>query len=103
MQVGLDHSTYLTEGSDNPALEHRTESAYQPPPLTENLESVGRSTVHRCLVPAFRNASLPADLKAPRKLANYTADMDPTVWMESYELSMDLLRASDGVSLATSQ
>ena len=23
--------------------------------------------------------------------------MDPTVWMESYELVMDLLRASDGV------
>src|SRR3954463_4832743 len=30
-------------------------------------------------------------------MANYTADMDPTVWMESYELAMDVLRASDGV------
>src|SRR3954462_7195792 len=40
---------------------------------------------------------LPTDFKGPRKLANYTTDMDPTVWMESYELAMDLLRASDGV------
>src|SRR4051812_42207492 len=54
---------------------------YQPS-HSENIESVGRSTVNRWLVPALRNASLPADFKAPRKLANYTADMDPTVWME---------------------
>ena len=30
-------------------------------------------------------------------MANYTTDMDQAVWMESYELAMDLLRASDGV------
>src|SRR4051812_7577865 len=73
------------------------EPTYQLPPPTEDLEPVGRSTVNRCLELALRNASLPADFKAPRKLANHTADMDPTVWMESYELAMDLLRASDGV------
>ena len=30
-------------------------------------------------------------------MANYTADMDPAVWIESYELAMDLLRATDGI------
>ena len=80
-----------------PAPECRMESAYQLPSPTENLESVGRSTVNQWLAPSLRNASLPADFKAPRKLANYTADMDSVVWMESYELDMDLLRASDGV------
>ena len=72
------------------------EPAYQPSP-SENVKTIGRSIVNRCLVPALRNASVPADFKAPRKLANYTADMDPAVWMESYELAMDLLRASDGI------
>ena len=73
------------------------ESAYQFPPPTEDLESVGKSTVNRCLAPALRNAYLPTDFKGPRKMANYMADMDPAVWMESYELAMDLLRAYDGV------
>ena len=30
-------------------------------------------------------------------MANYTADMDPTVWIESYDLAMDMLQANDGV------
>ena len=30
-------------------------------------------------------------------MANYTTDMDPAVWIESYDLAMDLLRATDGV------
>ena len=30
-------------------------------------------------------------------MTNYTAAMDPTVWIESYDLTMDLLRATDGV------
>ena len=30
-------------------------------------------------------------------MANYTADMDPTVWIESYNLAMDMLQANDGV------
>ena len=30
-------------------------------------------------------------------MENYTADMDPTVWIECYDLAMDLLQATDGV------
>ena len=30
-------------------------------------------------------------------MANYKADMDPAVWIESYDLGMDLLQATDGV------
>src|SRR4051812_16393219 len=66
-----------------PTPERRVESAIQFPPPIENTESVGRSAVNRCLGLAPRNAHLSPDFKGPRKMANYTPDMDPTVWIES--------------------
>ena len=48
-----------------------------------------------CLVPALRNERLPKDFKGPRKVPNYTADLPPVAWIESYEMAMELLDVSD--------
>ena len=48
-----------------------------------------------CLTPAFRNVRLPKDFKGPRKVPNYTADLPPKAWIESYEMAMELLEDSD--------
>ena len=48
-----------------------------------------------CLVPALRNVQLPKDFKGPRKVSNYTADLQPEAWIESYEMAMELLEVSD--------
>ena len=50
-----------------------------------------------CLVPALRNVRLPKDFKGPRKVPNYTADLQPGAWNESYEMAMELLEVSDAV------
>src|SRR4051812_34074776 len=52
---------------------------------------------NRCLVSALKNTRLPPDFKGPCKIPNYTADMDPAIWIESYDLDMDMLQASEGV------
>ena len=56
-----------------------------------------RSTVVPCLVSALRNEHLPKDFKGPRKVPNYTADLPPEAWIESYEMAMELLEVSDAV------
>ena len=48
-----------------------------------------------CLVPALRNERLPKDFKGPRKVPNYTADLQPGAWIESYEMAMELLEVSE--------
>ena len=48
-----------------------------------------------CLIPALRNMRLPKDFKGPRKVPNYTADLQPGAWIESYEMAMELLEVSD--------
>ena len=48
-----------------------------------------------CLVPALRNERFPKDFKGPRKVPNYTADLQPGAWIESYEMAMELLEVSD--------
>ena len=48
-----------------------------------------------CFVLALRNERLPKDFKGPRKVPNYTADLQPGAWIESYEMSMELLEVSD--------
>ena len=48
-----------------------------------------------CLIPALRNVRLPKDFKGPRKVPNYTADLQPGAWIESYEMAMELLEVSD--------
>ena len=42
-----------------------------------------------CLVSALCNESLPKDSKGPRKVANYTADLPPKAWIESYEMAIE--------------
>ena len=54
-----------------------------------------RSTGVPCLVPALRNERLPKDFKGPLKVPNYTADLPPEAWIESYEMAMELLEVSD--------
>ena len=41
-----------------------------------------------CLTPALRNVRLPKDFKGPRKVPNYSADLQPEAWVESYEMAM---------------
>ena len=48
-----------------------------------------------CLVPALHNVRLPKDFKGPRKVPNYTADLQPEAWIESYEMAMELLEVGD--------
>ena len=50
-----------------------------------------------CLGPALRNVRLPKDFKGPRKVPNYTADLQPEAWIESYEMAMELLQVSNAV------
>ena len=44
-----------------------------------------------CPTPAPRNVRLPKDFKGPRKVPNYTADLPPESWVESYEMAMEML------------
>ena len=46
-------------------------------------------------MPAIRNERLPKDFKGPRKVPNYTADLQPVAWIESYEMAMELLEVSE--------
>ena len=48
-----------------------------------------------CLVPALRDECLPKDFKGPLKVPNYTADLPPEAWVESYEMAMELLDVSE--------
>ena len=48
-----------------------------------------------CLVPDLRNERLPKDFKGPRKVPNYTTDLSPEAWIESYEMAMELLDVSE--------
>ena len=44
-----------------------------------------------CLAPALHNEQLSKDIKGPRKVPNYTADLAPEAWVESYEMAMEML------------
>ena len=74
-------------------------TAYQTPPAYPTASvDVGIPTRTRgvpCLVPALRNERLPKDFKGPRKVPNYTADLQPGAWIESYEMAMELLEVSE--------
>ena len=74
-------------------------AAHQPSPVypTTSMEAgvTSRSTGVPCLVPALRNEHLPKDFKGPRKVPNYTANLPPEAWIESYEMAMELLEVSD--------
>ena len=44
-----------------------------------------------CPTPALCRVQLPKDFKGPRKVPNYTADQPPELWVESYEMAMEML------------
>ena len=48
-----------------------------------------------CLTPALRNVRMPKDFKGPRKVPNYTADLPPESWVESYEMAMEMMDVDD--------
>src|SRR6187401_3860377 len=91
---------------DNPAREEMP-APDRNRPRSEAREEVRQSTpVHtattgtgatasgfgiQCLVPALRSVKLPKDFKGPRKVPNYTADLPPEAWVESYEMAMEML------------
>lgn len=50
-----------------------------------------------CLTPALHNVRLPKDFKGPRKVPNYTADLQPEAWVESYEMAMEMLDVDEAV------
>ena len=74
-------------------------TAYQPLPVypTASIEAgmPARTGGVPCLVPALRNERLPKGFKGPRKVPNYTADLQPGAWIESYEMAMELLEVSE--------
>src|SRR5664279_6054730 len=68
--------------------------ASSPAPMTE-LSAKLKGT--QCLGPALKAERLPLDFKGPRKVPNYTADMDLVAWLENYELGMDILEATEAI------
>ncbi|KAI4971194.1 hypothetical protein ZWY2020_002108 [Hordeum vulgare] len=58
-----------------------------PTPLDGGGKHIGVS----CLTPALRNERKLKDFKGPRKVPNYSPDLEPGSWIESYELAMDML------------
>ena len=46
-------------------------------------------------MPTLHNERSPKDFKGPRKVPNYTADLQLGAWIESYEMAMELLEVSD--------
>ncbi|KAI5019429.1 hypothetical protein ZWY2020_044317 [Hordeum vulgare] len=50
-----------------------------------------------CLSLALRNERMPKDFKGPRKVPNYTPDLEPTSWIEGYEIAMDMLDVNEAV------
>ena len=40
---------------------------------------------------------LPKDFKGPRKVPNYTTDLQPEACVESYEMAMDMLDVDEAV------
>ena len=46
---------------------------------------------------ALRNKRMPKDFKGPLKVPNYTEDLPPEAWIESYELAMDMLGVSNAI------
>ena len=74
-------------------------TAYQTPPAYPTASAdVGiptRTGGVPCLVPALRNERLPKDFKGPKKVPNYTADLQPGAWIKSYEMAMELLEVSE--------
>ncbi|KAI5001229.1 hypothetical protein ZWY2020_011286 [Hordeum vulgare] len=50
-----------------------------------------------CLALALRNERMPKYFKGPRKVPNYTPDLEPASWIESYEIAMDMLDVNEAV------
>ena len=75
------------------------QAAHQPFPAYPATSVEARATTRTggvpCLVPAIRNERLLKDFKGPCKVLNYTADLQPGAWIESYEMAMELLEVSD--------
>ncbi|KAI5011600.1 hypothetical protein ZWY2020_013737 [Hordeum vulgare] len=40
---------------------------------------------------------MPKDFKGPRKVPNYTPDLEPASWIETYEIAMDMLDVNEAV------
>ena len=64
-----------------------------PAPLDGGGKHIGVS----CLAPASRNERMSKDFEGPRKVPNYSPDLEPGSWIESYELAMDMLDVSEAV------
>ncbi|KAI5000322.1 hypothetical protein ZWY2020_004911 [Hordeum vulgare] len=60
-------------------------------------ESGGRNIGIPCLSPALRKERMSKDFKGPRKVPNYTPDLEPGAWIEIYELAMDMLDVNEAV------
>ena len=58
---------------------------------------ISRTVGVSCLVPALRNERLPKNFKGPCEVPNYTGDLPPKGWIESYELAMEMLDVNDAV------
>ena len=41
--------------------------------------------------PSIAQRTATKDFKGPRKVPNYTADLSPESWVESYEMAMEML------------
>ena len=84
--MGCDNDQHLRM---NATAAHTTEAVPAP-------ELVARTIGTRCQAPVLRNVRLPQDFKGLRNIPNYTADKDPVLWIESYELAMDMLEVPNG-------
>ncbi|KAI4981284.1 hypothetical protein ZWY2020_021769 [Hordeum vulgare] len=70
--------------------------AYIPSPPAP-LDGGGKHIGVSCLASALRNERMLKDFKGPRKVPNYSPDLEPGSWIESYELAMDMLDVREAV------
>ena len=86
--VNLVEQERLQQEAERAAKRAAQLTAYQPYPVypATSVEAgiATRTGGGPCLVPALRNERLPKDFKGPRKVPNYTADLQPGAWIESY-------------------
>ncbi|KAI4988015.1 hypothetical protein ZWY2020_029645 [Hordeum vulgare] len=67
----------------------------QPPPAST--DTGGRHVGVPYLMPSLRNERMLKDFKGPRKVPNYTPDLERGSSIESYELAMDMLDVNEAV------
>lgn len=89
---GHDPVRREAELAAQPAVHHHAPAH---PTVSVEVGVTSRAFGVPCLTAALRNERLPKDFKGPRRVPNYTADLPPEAWVESYEMAMEMVDVSE--------